>query len=108
MGIGKDKCIKLFSELEKGIGLIEKKRQGQGKPDLIYVKNGGFRRNRFNFFGKRCIRFKKKELSLYQITLKGKKDEKDLIINSYEDISENIGNKYWFEDKRKEYEKNNN
>ena len=39
MGIGKDKCIKLFSELEKGIGLIERKKQGQGKPALIYVKN---------------------------------------------------------------------
>ena len=25
MGIGKDKCIKLFAELDKGIGLIERK-----------------------------------------------------------------------------------
>ena len=24
---------------EKGIGLIEKKRRGLGKPDIIYVKN---------------------------------------------------------------------
>ena len=34
MGIGKDKAIKLFSELDmhKGIGLIERKKQGQGKP----------------------------------------------------------------------------
>lgn len=39
MNIGKDKCIKLFSELEKGIGLIERKKQGQGKPALIYVLN---------------------------------------------------------------------
>ena len=39
MGVGKDKCIKLFSELEKGIGLIERKKQGQGKPALIYVLN---------------------------------------------------------------------
>ncbi len=26
-------------DLEKGIGLIEKKRRGLGKPDIIYVKN---------------------------------------------------------------------
>ena len=39
LGIGKDKCIKLFAELDKGIGLIERKRQGLGKPTMIYVKN---------------------------------------------------------------------
>ena len=39
MGIGKDKCIKLFAELDKGIGLIERKRQGLGKPTMIYVMN---------------------------------------------------------------------
>ena len=35
-----NKAIGLVKELdgEKGIGLIEKKRQGQGKPSLIYVK----------------------------------------------------------------------
>ena len=32
---------KVIAELDskKGIGLIEKKRQGLGKPDIIYVKN---------------------------------------------------------------------
>ena len=39
LGIGKDKCIKLFAELDKGIGLIERKKQGLGKPTMIYVKN---------------------------------------------------------------------
>ena len=39
MGIGKDKCIKLFAELDKGIGLIERKKQGLGKPTMIYVMN---------------------------------------------------------------------
>ena len=41
MDIGKDKGIKLFSELdsEKGIGLIERKKQGLGKPTMIYVMN---------------------------------------------------------------------
>ena len=41
MDIGKDKGIKLFSELDsdKGIGLIERKKQGLGKPTMIYVMN---------------------------------------------------------------------
>ncbi|RKJ72407.1 replication initiator A domain-containing protein, partial [Butyricicoccus sp. 1XD8-22] len=41
MGCGKDKAIKLFKELDvvSGIGLIERKKQGQGKPTRIYVKN---------------------------------------------------------------------
>lgn len=34
-------CTKIMAELDskKGIGLIERKRQGQGKTDIIYVKN---------------------------------------------------------------------
>ena len=40
MGCGKDKATKLFRELDKdGIGLIERKKQGQGRPTRIYVKN---------------------------------------------------------------------
>ena len=41
IGCGKDKAIKLFKELDvvSGIGLIERKKQGQGKPTRIYVKN---------------------------------------------------------------------
>ncbi|MDD5847033.1 MAG: DUF6017 domain-containing protein [Lachnospiraceae bacterium] len=37
----KNKAVQLLSELdsERGIGLIEKRRQGQGKPSVIYVKN---------------------------------------------------------------------
>lgn len=38
LGFGHNKVVKLFQELE-GIGLIERKRQGQGRPTLIYVKN---------------------------------------------------------------------
>lgn len=36
-----EKAARLFSELDstKGIGLIERKRQGLGRPTLIYVKN---------------------------------------------------------------------
>ena len=33
------KATKLLSELEQKAGLIERKRQGLGKPNLIYVKN---------------------------------------------------------------------
>ena len=35
------KCVKVLAELDdkKGIGLIERKKQGLGKPDIIYVKN---------------------------------------------------------------------
>ena len=41
LGCGKDKAVRLFKELDKsgGIGLIERRKQGQGKPARIYVKN---------------------------------------------------------------------
>lgn len=41
LGCAKEKCAKILAELDskKGYGLIEKKRQGLGKPDIIYVKN---------------------------------------------------------------------
>lgn len=41
MGWGNKKSVKVLAELdmEKGIGLIEKQRQGQGKPTKIYVKS---------------------------------------------------------------------
>lgn len=38
LNIGKDKAVKIFNELEK-IGLIFRKKQGQGKPIKIYVCN---------------------------------------------------------------------
>ena len=36
---GHDRVLRMLAELdtEKGIGLIERKKQGQGKPDRIYV-----------------------------------------------------------------------
>ncbi len=41
LGCARATCTKVLAELDskKGIGLIEKKRQGLGKPDIIYVKN---------------------------------------------------------------------
>lgn len=38
MGCGHNKAVRLFADLEK-IGLIERKRQGLGRPVRIYVKN---------------------------------------------------------------------
>ena len=41
LNCGKDKGVKIIGELdeEKGIGLIQRERQGLGKPTRIYVKN---------------------------------------------------------------------
>lgn len=41
LGCSSTTCTKILCELDskKGVGLIERKRQGQGKPDRIYVKN---------------------------------------------------------------------
>ena len=41
MACKSEKATRLFSELDekKGVGLIERVRQGQGKPSKIYVKN---------------------------------------------------------------------
>ena len=41
MNCGTQKAVKLMKELDtdNGIGLIEKKRLGLGKPNVIYVKN---------------------------------------------------------------------
>ncbi len=41
LGCARATCVKVIKELENdnGIGLIEKKRRGLGKPDIIYVKN---------------------------------------------------------------------
>lgn len=40
MNCGTEKATKMFAELdcEKGIGLIERKKQGQGKPAIVYLK----------------------------------------------------------------------
>ena len=39
MNCADNKATKLMNELEDKCGLIERKRQGLGKPNLIYVKN---------------------------------------------------------------------
>lgn len=41
LGIGRTKMVRIMAELDrqKGVGLIERRKQGQGKPTVIYVKN---------------------------------------------------------------------
>ena len=41
LGCARATCMKVIKELdsENGIGLIEKKRRGLGRPDIIYMKN---------------------------------------------------------------------
>lgn len=39
LNCGNQKATRLMVELEKQAGLIERKRQGLGRPNLIYVKN---------------------------------------------------------------------
>lgn len=41
LNCGKDKGVKILAELDtvKGIGLIERKKRGLGKPSIIFVKN---------------------------------------------------------------------
>lgn len=41
LGIGRTKMVRIMAELDdqKGVGLIERRKQGQGKPTIIYVKN---------------------------------------------------------------------
>ena len=39
MGCARQKAAKLLEELDSDVGLIERKRQGLGKPNIIYVKN---------------------------------------------------------------------
>ena len=45
LGCARQKTSKLLEELEKSVGLIERKRQGLGKPNIIYVKNFTYTKN---------------------------------------------------------------
>ena len=55
MNCGKNKAVQLLDELEQKAGLIERKRQGLGKPNLIYVKN--FSRTVDNFGERHFLKF---------------------------------------------------
>jgi hypothetical protein len=55
MNCGKNKAVQLLDELEQKAGLIERKRQGLGKPNLIYVKS--FSRTVDNFWERHFLKF---------------------------------------------------
>ena len=55
MNCADNKATKLMNELESKCGLIERKRQGLGKPNLIYVKN--FFRTVDNFGERHFLKF---------------------------------------------------
>lgn len=55
MNCGKNKAVQLLDELEQKAGLIERKRQGLGKPNLIYVKS--FSRTVDNFGERYFLKF---------------------------------------------------
>lgn len=56
LNCSRQKAIKNLAELdaEKGIGLIEKKRLGLGKPNVIYVKNFIIKSTQIPKTGKKC------------------------------------------------------
>lgn len=55
MNCGKNKAVQLLDELEQKADLIERKRQGLGKPNLIYVKS--FFRTVDNFGERHFLKF---------------------------------------------------
>ena len=57
---GRDKAMKLLAELDKtkGAGLIERVRQGQGKPTKIYVKRFTTRERSAQKRGNSCAHFR--------------------------------------------------
>ena len=90
LGCSKPTCTKIMRELdsENGIGLIEKKRWGLGKPDIIYVKN-------FVFVSEDC----KKDRSNGDISTEekdsGVKKQKNLASRSKEDEIPEVKNFYF-------------
>ena len=72
---GKNVAIKIMQQLED-IGLIEKKRQGLGRPSLIYVKNFAH----YNF--DQSKKFKKQTSEVYNINSRGLKNKPHDVYNS--------------------------
>lgn len=99
LGIADKTATKLFVELEN-IGLIERKKQGQGKPTIIYVKN---------FVGSYDVRFKTRnnyDLGLEDSTIQ---DSKSLRPNNTDNNNTDFNYTYPFlsedvdEDERRGY-----
>lgn len=73
MGCGHTKAVALFAELDK-VGLIERKKQGQGRPTQIYLKNFT-RREEVQTSGKRNSRLPKLGSADFRIPETNKTDE---------------------------------
>ena len=81
MCCGHNKAVSLFTELDK-VGLIERKKQGQGRPTKIYVKNFIQERGSQDFRKPESLHFPKPELLTSEnrtqsITDKNKTDRND-------------------------------
>ena len=84
LNCGRNKAVKSLQELdddEKGIGLIEKRRQGFGKVTIIYVKS---------FVQEECEEQKKEKSKMVKFTnqtsVEGRRDEEVYISNFREDL----------------------
>ena len=81
LSCGNKKAISLLAELEQKTGLIERKRQGLGKPNLIYVKNftGVYVDKSVDNHVDNCLQ-------------KCQKDTSGSVENSFQEVSERHGN----------------
>lgn len=88
LGCGRNKAIKTMAELdaENGIGLIERKKRGQGKPAQIYVKNFAV------FAGERSSEVYKSNFKKFKNQTSGSPDFKLLEVYK-EDPNKNKDNK---------------
>ena len=81
LSCGNKKAVSLLAELEQKAGLIERKRQGLGKPNLIYVKN---------FIG--VYVDKPVDNHVDSCSQKCQKDISGSVENSFQEVSEQHGN----------------
>ena len=85
LGCSKPTCTKIMQELDTvhGIGLIEKKRKGLGRPDIIYVKN-------FNVKSQNTLASGDKEIESQEVKDFGVKKQKSLTSGNKETKSQEI------------------
>lgn len=89
LGCAKATCSKILAELDtkKGIGLIERIRQGLGKPDRIYVKNFATFDPKHPVEGEEQTPFSQEE-KINQQVKSSEKEEKQDSLNWYEKVEE--------------------
>lgn len=102
LGCANKKAIALLSELEKKAGLIERKRQGLGKPNLIYVKNfvspaGHIRKCENDTSGNGVLTFAEMAEAHSNHTDTNKTDFSDTEIPSYPDGKEGRSEKHSYD-----------